>query len=479
MNTTQPIRLAFCTFLVLANSACDSASAPKAPAVTLSGPTTVQVGDVLHLQVTANGGLVRLTEGPYGWTSTEVVGSNGVYGVSVGSGRVLAIVEDSRGVELARDSILVTVVPPPSSNRPAFTQIVAGSGSCGSSADGAVWCWGTGADYRSYSPSCEDHFDNLDERSCESVPARVPGIPPLKGISVGVYSACGLAASGAAYCWGSAPAQNGAPALIGGGISFSSISVQGGYAALDYSDDRERICGLTTAQQIYCWIRGYAPTSPALTASPLQFTAVSVGGLTFHNPGSYTACALDTGGNAYCWGYGALGDGSAARAFEQTTPVAVAGGLKFKEISVGSYHTCALTLDGTPYCWQKNTFGETGTGIGGPSDTVLVPTAVNTSLKFTTISAGDSRTCAVATDHTAFCWGYDHGFTPQTPLPTQVPGSFHFTTISAGFWVTCGLTVEGPEVCWGANSLGYMGNGYIENGRSEPTPVAGQRVFGN
>jgi alpha-tubulin suppressor-like RCC1 family protein len=250
---------------------------------------------------------------------------------------------------------------------------------------------------------------------------------------------------------------------------------------LNNLNDSERICGLTPAQQIYCWIRGGGATSPALIESPILFNAVAVGGVTRTGPGgNYTACALDTDGNAYCWGFGALGDGNAARTVEQTTPVAVAGGLKFKEISIGDYHTCALTLDGTAYCWQGNTSGETGTGPGAPLDSLLlVPTAVNTSLKFTRISAGWARTCAVATDRAAYCWGYDHGFTPETPVPTQVPGAYHFTSISTGFYVTCGLTVEGPEVCWGANSLGFMGNGYLEGGRSTPTPIAGQRVFAN
>jgi len=480
MDKTRQIRLTLWLILVLtAGNACDNTNAPKAPSVKLSGAQTVQVGDTITLQIISNGGSVYVRESSTDFKTVQMIGTNGVYGVGAGTGTVIATLSDSHGADLARDSVLITVVPPPPSNRPAFIHIVTGFVSCGVSADGGVWCWGSGADLRSYSPRCEDYVEHVLERSCESVPTRVLGIPALTGINVGTYSVCGLVGSGQTYCWGNSPGQPGAPALTGGDIPFSSISVQRSIP-LNNLNDSERICGLTSAQQIYCWIRGGGATSPALIQSPVLFNAVVVGGVRSGPAGNYTACALDADGNAYCWGFGALGDGNVARTVEQTTPVAVAGGLKFKEISIGDYHTCALTLDGTAYCWQRNTSGETGTEPGAPLDPpLLTPTAVNTSLKFTMISAGWARTCAVATNQVAYCWGYDHGFTPETPIPTQVPGAYHFTSISTGFYVTCGLTVEGPEVCWGANSLGIMGNGYLEGGRSTPTPIAGQRVFAN
>jgi hypothetical protein len=476
MDRSSRLRLTLCSlFLVAAGNACDNTNAPQAPSVKISGAQTVHVGDTVALTITANGGSLQVRENSTDYKTVQMIGINGIYGVGAGTGTVVATVSDSLGKELARDSVIVTVVPPPSSNRPAFTQIEAGSGSCATSADGGVWCWGTRDAYRSYAPRCEDYEVHQLPRTCEAVPARVPGIPPLTGISVGIYSTCGLVVGGQAYCWGNSSGEPAASALTGGGIAFSSVTVQHGIPL--YLNEGEQICGLTPAGRIYCWLRLVAATAPTLIDSPVLFTSVAVGGVPVPG-GNYTACALDADGNAYCWGFGALGDGNAARTVEQTTPVAVAGGLKFKEISVGDWHTCALTLDGTPYCWQRNTSGETGTGPGAPLDPpLLVPTAVNTSLKFTTLSAGSARTCAIATDLLAYCWGYDHGFTPETPVPTQVPGAYHFTSISTGGYVTCGLTVEGPEVCWGANSLGFMGNGYLEGGRSTPTPLAGQRIF--
>jgi Regulator of chromosome condensation (RCC1) repeat len=480
MDNSPRFRLTLCSlFILVAGNACDNTNAPKAPSIKISPAATVHVGDTVDLQIIANGGSVQATENLADFKTVQMIGTNSVYGVGAGTGTVVATLSDSFGTELARDSVVVTVVPPPSSNRPAFTRIKAGSASCATSADGGVWCWGTRDAYRSYAPRCEDYAVHQLPRTCESVPARVLGIPQLTGISVGIYSTCGLVADGQAYCWGNSPGQPAASALTGGGIPFSSISVQRSIP-LNNLNDSEIICGLTSARQIYCWVRGGMATSPALIASPVLFNSVDVGGVHSGPAGNYTACAVDVDGNGYCWGFGALGDGNAARSVEQATPVAVAGGLKFKQIVVGDYHTCALTLDGTPYCWQRNTSGETGTGPGAPLDPpLLVPTAVNTSLKFTTISAGNARTCAIATDLVAYCWGYDHGFTPDTPVPTQVPGAYHFTSISTGFYVTCGLTVEGPEVCWGANSLGFVGNGYLEGGRSTPTPLAGQRIFNN
>jgi len=480
MKKTRLTRAGLSTILIItAGTACGDANGPNFQRIRISGQSTLQVGDVMDVQIAATRGTVSLND-PAEFMILGKAGEKTIYGVSAGTATVVAVLYNSDYAEVARDSLVVTVVPPPSSNRPAFARIQAGFGSCANTADGGVWCWGAERAYRTYSPRCEAYVIHALPRGCESVPARVPGIPALSQVSVGIYSTCGLTASGEAYCWGNSPGLPGTPGLTGGGISFSSLSVQTGPGG-NYPGERERICGVTPSQQIYCWIRGSNPTSPAVISSPVPFKAVSVGGLTIGSTaGNYTACALDAEGDAYCWGYGALGDGNAAHTTEQTTPVAVAGGLQFKEISVGTYHVCALTLDGTAYCWQRNNNGETGTGPGVPgSAPILVPTAVNSSLKFTTISSGWGQTCAVATDRLAYCWGSNHGLTPDTQAPTQVPGTFHFTSISTGFTVTCGLTVEGPEVCWGPNSYGNVGNGYIEGSRSEPTPLAGERVFGS
>jgi hypothetical protein len=68
----------------------------------------------------------------------------------------------------------------------------------------------------------------------------------------------------------------------------------------------------------------------------------------------------------YCWGLtasGELGDGTTTR---RLTPVAVAGGLFFSQVSAGGYqgigsHTCGRTPGAVAYCWGSNN-GQLGDG---------------------------------------------------------------------------------------------------------------------
>jgi alpha-tubulin suppressor-like RCC1 family protein len=105
---------------------------------------------------------------------------------------------------------------------------------------------------------------------------------------------------------------------------------------------------------------------PPLTRSlrDHEFVALSAG--------SHT-CALDRGGEAYCWGaniQGQLGDGTTEW---RLTPTPVAGEHNFTAISTGSQHTCALELDGRALCWGANRSGQLGDGT---TTDRLIPTPV-------------------------------------------------------------------------------------------------------
>jgi alpha-tubulin suppressor-like RCC1 family protein len=67
---------------------------------------------------------------------------------------------------------------------------------------------------------------------------------------------------------------------------------------------------------------------------------------------------------AYCWGEngsGQLGDATTARA---QLPVAVAGDLFFRTISVGGAHACAIDQRSVTWCWGRNDGGQLGAGTG-------------------------------------------------------------------------------------------------------------------
>jgi alpha-tubulin suppressor-like RCC1 family protein len=89
--------------------------------------------------------------------------------------------------------------------------------------------------------------------------------------------------------------------------------------------------------------------------------------------GQLHVCGETTGNRAYCWGYnlnGQLGDGTVTT---RLTPVAVAGGLSFSQVSAGATHTCGRDPAGVAYCWGEGLNGRLGDGSGADKH---VPTPV-------------------------------------------------------------------------------------------------------
>ena len=198
------------------------------------------------------------------------------------------------------------------------------------------------------------------------------------------------------------------------------------------------------------------------------------------------ACALTSGGAAYCWGYsrgGELGDGD-TNDHKVGAPAAVLGGLAFTQISVGE-HSCGLTSAGAAYCWGTSDGGELGDG-----DTnfhkVGTPTAVQGGLSFSQISAGSGHTCALTDSGAAYCWGTSNGGElgdgdtsfRKVGAPTAVQGGLAFSEISAGYNLTCALTTAGAAYCWGISDGGELGDGDTNFHKvGSPTAVVGGLTF--
>jgi alpha-tubulin suppressor-like RCC1 family protein len=117
-------------------------------------------------------------------------------------------------------------------------------------------------------------------------------------------------------------------------------------------------------------------------------------------------------------------------------------------MSAGESHTCALLPNGTVECWGLNYSGELGDGTTNNSP---APVVVNGLMGATAVSAGGAHTCALLTGGTAECWGDNswgqlgNGTNKNSPLPTPVPGLSGVVQIVAGYQDTCALMV-GPSV---------------------------------
>lgn len=79
----------------------------------------------------------------------------------------------------------------------------------------------------------------------------------------------------------------------------------------------------------------------------------------------------------------------------------------------GQGYTCGVTRANLAYCWGGNRYGRLGNGTFERS---LTPVAVTGGLQFRQVSVGASDACGVTTGDRAYCWGRSYGPTPA-PVP--------------------------------------------------------------
>jgi alpha-tubulin suppressor-like RCC1 family protein len=302
-------------------------------------------------------------------------------------------------------------------------------------------------------------------------------------VSAGGVHNCGLTPDHRAYCWG----YNGLGQL-GDGTSITRlnpVAVSGGLRFRQVSAGSLHTCGVTLDYVAYCWGLNSDGQLGDGTSNNLRLTPIPVaGGLRFREVtagGSHT-CALTLQFQAYCWGLnqsGSLGDGTTT---DHSTPVPVAGGLRFREVSLGQDHTCGVTPGNRAYCWGSNSQGKIGDG----STTVprrLTPVAVAGGLRFHEVTAGGPHTCGVSSSNQAYCWGDNalgqlgDGTSTDRAVPVPVAGGLRFRQMDANeFYFTCGVTQGNRAYCWGWNRDGQLGDGTTTD-HLTPVPVAGGLRF--
>jgi alpha-tubulin suppressor-like RCC1 family protein len=357
--------------------------------------------------------------------------------------------------------------------------------SCGVQVTGNAYCWGT--------------IDlGLGRRTTwGGTPVVVSGGLGFLGIDAGRSHTCAVTGIGTTYCWGpnefgqlgdeNAGKVSSTPVLVHGGVNFVSVSAGGDHA-----------CGLTTTGTAYCWgFNGTGQLGDTTTVNcpgtftgtwPCSPTPLRVeGSLVFRNvsAGESHTCGVTTGNVGYCWGNNIdfqLGGSTTERCAAtggglcSTTPIPVAGGLSFTQISAGLWHSCGITTGGQVYCWGRNGFGQLGNANAGTDSPSPVPVASGVS--FTSVTTGLWHTCALAVSGAAYCWGDSRagqlGVEPaigtcpggyqcsQTPVAVQ--GGLTFVALQAGgnnttAAHTCGVTLSGAAYCWGANGEGQLGAG--------------------
>jgi alpha-tubulin suppressor-like RCC1 family protein len=297
---------------------------------------------------------------------------------------------------------------------------------------------------------------------------------------------CGVTDRGSLFCF-----SGGSP-LYPNTDSMLSLAVPPGAPLRQISLGNETLCGVTTANEAFCWgNNNYGQLGSDTTGQYIYWTPVRVqGGLAFSSisAGSDHTCAITVSGSAYCWGRGTLGSGSGYKS-RQTAPLPVTGGLAFTAIAAGGSHNCGITTGEVVVCWGSNSEGALGVGSSTPA-VADSPVVVNTSARFTSLTAGSDHTCGLAVDSIAYCWGSNVenqvGAAPDTCSyfgcalsPTAIAPTQRFRALDTGHLgnirsgTTCGVTTVGALYCWGANYYGQIGDGTIETPRPPVLAAAG------
>ena len=285
---------------------------------------------------------------------------------------------------------------------------------CGLTTQGDAYCWGSRVAL----------FEPREEYSSEIlVPRHIPTPESLQDLSVGGRPNCGLGGTGEAYCWGfNSTGEIGdgtaglddfrrSPVAVHTDTAFGSLALgffhscaltedgqpycwgYGGGGSLGTGERQDRsvptqvavndpltglsgissMCGINPSQLLTCWGPNHA--NQLLDAPQLAFSPVTIDpgfDVSQVAPGVRATCAISTGGGTYCWGkdeQGLLGSGGTASSpcndgsqICATDPVEVAGGHRFREISMGWRTACGITIEDQIFCWGSNMFGQLGNG---------------------------------------------------------------------------------------------------------------------
>ncbi|MEZ4405128.1 MAG: MopE-related protein [Polyangiales bacterium] len=244
-------------------------------------------------------------------------------------------------------------------------------------------------------------------------------------------------------------------------------------------------CWLDEGDRAYCWggnfygMTVYSTTSGSGTA----VRTPELDGLTVA-AGEYFNCALRAGGTVWCAGLnteGQLGDNSTTN---RMSPVQAQGVTAATAIAGGYKHACAVVAGGAVRCWGMNGRSQLGAATSttcGAQACSRTAVAVPGVTGATQLALGYAHSCALRSDGTVWCWGDNtYGQMGRGAMgtavvsPGAVPGLAGVRAIEGGYNHTCALMGDGTVRCWGQNSYGQLGDGTMDT-RTSPVQVQGLR----
>ncbi len=230
-----------------------------------------------------------------------------------------------------------------------------GRHSCAVLDDGTITCWGGNGSGQLGSGTTQD----------SSVPVPVVGLAaPALQVSCGLGHTCAVSTDDSVACWGA----NGRGQLgtgAAGGPRRRPVSVIGLSTARQVAAGGQFTCALLEDGTVWCWGRGDLGLlgDGAWSDSATPVPVSGIGNAVSLCLGANHACAVLSDGDVWCWGRnpdGRLGDGTTE---DRGEPVAVQGlAAHAVQVACGLSHTCALDAGGDVWCWGANSRGQLGDG---------------------------------------------------------------------------------------------------------------------
>lgn len=341
-----------------------------------------------------------------------------------------------------------------------------------SSVNGASAYYVTSENNKIQQGACPDHID--------------PNGGDWKQIAVGGSYGCRIAYNDQLYCWGSnvnGRLGNNSTVNSSNPVRVDMSGVLSGKTIKKVSAGYTSTCAIASDDKVYCWGENLYGKLGFNSLAAESIVPVAVDTSTVMNGknivdisvGIHHACAVDSLGDAYCWGYGATGALGNNSTTTSRFPVIVnkAGVLSGKNITsivAAGVYTCAIA-SGDAYCWGQGTDGKLGDGLNTQS---AVPVAVSkagvlSGKTVTSISASGYHTCVIASDNYVYCWGQGasgqmgNGSGAGSAVPVRAGESGllagkSIKSIASGYYFTCAVTTEDKIYCWGSNGNGQLGN---------------------
>jgi alpha-tubulin suppressor-like RCC1 family protein len=321
-----------------------------------------------------------------------------------------------------------------------------GDFTCALLADGTARCWGA------------NDWGQLgnDSHAPSNTPVGVSNLTSAIALSASSSVACALIADGTVRCWGETGQLFGSPVPV-------TVSGVTNVAALSAS---------FTSVFSPCFLSSAGTVSCSGSPIPGLSSAVSVSAGLLHR------CAVTSDRTAHCWGTnddGELGDGTVATS--STTPVTVSGFDNVIAVASGTGFTCGIAEDGTVRCWGNNSWGQIGDGTVTRRLTATPVSGLSGVVSGKSITAFGRHTCALLSDGTARCWGYNggdlgDGTSLQSSAPVRVTNLQDAFALRAGRFHTCSALSHGAVDCWGINRDYELGDGTTTD-RYLPVSVSG------